>query len=352
MQFRLRTLFLLFFVIASSLAAFGPAGLVITPYLIALVMSFRIASVRRSGAAAFVGLLLEMFGCCCLLIPAVSIPREVARRVQCVNCLKQIGLALLIYHDQHGCFPPAYAADAQGRPAHSWRVMLLPYLEEGNLFAQYHFDEPWDGPNNRKLAVQMPSFFRCPSRPDPTGATAASTFYVAITGPGTVWPGLMSGSLKGIDDPANTILLVEVADSDIAWMEPRDLTIDAVLADKENLAGAITSHHRTSDGYFLRTYQRGGNVVMADSSVHFLRGRPSPEDLAELLRPEGKKRITIDKIELHTDEPVLERIRWDHVVGLPLFVISFLMLVTRPLPKPPEPGQASQKTRNGQDSQD
>ena len=81
-----------------------------------------------------------------LLLPAVQASREAARRAQCANNLKQIGLAFHNYHDAHKTFPPAYIPDKDGKPMHSWRVLILPYLEQQALYKRYNFDEPWDSP--------------------------------------------------------------------------------------------------------------------------------------------------------------------------------------------------------------
>ena len=86
-----------------------------------------------------------------LLLPAVQSAREAARRAQCSNNLKQIGLAFHNYHDSYGCLPPAYIPDGNGQPMHSWRVLILPFVEQSPLYDQYDFDEPWNGPNNSKL---------------------------------------------------------------------------------------------------------------------------------------------------------------------------------------------------------
>src|SRR3990172_9467251 len=85
-----------------------------------------------------------------LLLPGSGRSHNAAsRRTACKNNLHQIEMALHYYHDKYHCFPPAYVADASGRPLHSWRVLLLPFLEQENLYRQYRFDEPWDGPHNR-----------------------------------------------------------------------------------------------------------------------------------------------------------------------------------------------------------
>ncbi len=157
------------------------------------------------------------------LMPTCVIPREVARRSTCSNHLKNIGLALHNYHDTHGVFPPAYIADENGRPMHSWRVLILPFLEQEKLYKQYRFNEPWDGPNNSKLHSQIVSIYRCPSAPTPADGT---TSYVAVVGPRTMWPGDESSSLRDVrDDQDSTLLIVEVHNSGIHWMEPRDLHV-------------------------------------------------------------------------------------------------------------------------------
>ena len=166
------------------------------------------------------GLLLMVSGCVASMAPG-PLAKTPSRRSQCSNNLKQIGIALHNYHDVYGSFPPAYIADESGRPMHSWRVLLLPFLEQQNLYAQYRFDEPWDGPNNRLLARHMPEIYLCPSDED---AADGTTSYVAIVGPETMWPGEKALDMADIKDGmSNTVALVESHRSGIHWMEPRDL---------------------------------------------------------------------------------------------------------------------------------
>src|SRR4051794_10185895 len=79
--------------------------------------------------------------------------------------LKAIGLALYSYHDRCGSFPPAYFTDAKGTPIHSWRTLILPDLGEQALYDAYNFAQPWDGPDNRRLADQTPLRYRDPFNP-------------------------------------------------------------------------------------------------------------------------------------------------------------------------------------------
>lgn len=162
-----------------------------------------------------------------LLLPARRTSREAARRMQCSNHLKQIGQALQNYHDDFGTFPPAYIADSAGKPIHSWRILILPYLEQKALYERYRFDEPWNGPNNSKLHGETMRVYCCSSRS--RRQTMTDTSYVAVIDPKTAWPGQKSASLKNFTDgTADTILVTEMADSGIHWMEPRDLKMTEI----------------------------------------------------------------------------------------------------------------------------
>jgi hypothetical protein len=88
---------------------------------------------------------------CGLLLPCTEKIRDSEGWVRSAVRLKGIGLALHTYHDLNGRLPPAVVTDKDGRPLYSWRVLLLPYLEEETLYKQFHLDEAWDGPNNKAL---------------------------------------------------------------------------------------------------------------------------------------------------------------------------------------------------------
>ncbi len=167
--------------------------------------------------------------------------QDAARRVSCSGHLCQLAVALRSYHDVYGTLPPAVVCDAQGRPQHSWRVLLLPYLDAGDVYADYRFDEPWDGPHNRRLAARMPAVYRCPGAPDRRGPW---TNFVVVVGPETPFPGAETIRCEDIQDGPDTILFAEVADSRIHWMEPRDLNL-ATMSLRINSVGtpAISSAH-------------------------------------------------------------------------------------------------------------
>jgi hypothetical protein len=211
--------------------------------------------VRLAHVLMGIGGVAVLFG---LLLPAVSTPRPAGRRSSCGNNLKQIVLALHEYHDIYGSFPPAYVADTNGRPMHSWRVLLLPFIEQQPLYSRYRFDEPWDGPNNRKLHEAIVRIYSCPSD---HANLSFETSYVAIVGPHTAWPGETAMTLGNMTDgPANVLLVVEVHDSGIHWMEPRDLHIS-------QMAPTINAQH----GQGISSEHYGGaQVGLADGVVRFL----------------------------------------------------------------------------------
>ncbi len=139
--------------------------------------------------------------------------------------LNQLQLAMRNYHDVHGSFPPAYIAADDGTPVHSWRVLILPFVEGHTLVDEYDFDEPWNGPNNILLADRMPDIFHMFSEPE----SSRFTNIVAIAGAGTAFPGAATTSIDGFSDGLeNTLLLTEISNSSICWLDPRDLTVEGL----------------------------------------------------------------------------------------------------------------------------
>ncbi len=136
--------------------------------------------------------------------------------------LNQVVLALHNYHDTYGCLPPAYIADASGRPMHSWRILIAPYLEASDVYRQYDFNEPWDGPNNRKLFDRMPRAFCSPSEPESTRFTNV----VVFDAEGAAFDGMKCSTFEQFEDgKENIVLLGEISKSDVVWLEPRDIRL-------------------------------------------------------------------------------------------------------------------------------
>jgi prepilin-type processing-associated H-X9-DG protein len=228
---------------------------------------------------ALVGVLVS------LLLPQDFSGRYPARRMQCSNNLKQIALALHNYHDKYGSLPPAYIADDEGNPMHSWRVLILPFLEQQQLYDQYDFHEPWDSPHNRTLIPFMPRCYACPSesskKPDYV------TSYVAVVGQETVWPHQNSRKLSDImDGTSNTLLVLESTDAKYIWTQPRDISLpEAVDRLASHRLTDIRTGHRSSGT--MRDSWRGRNVAMADGSVQYVPNHQSPKSALTVLTSGG-----------------------------------------------------------------
>lgn len=109
---------------------------------------------------------------------------------------------------------------------HSWRVLLLPFVDGQRIYEQYRFDEPWDGPNNRKLADQMPTIYALHGCEKPGNVT---TNYLRVVGDQTASPiGRTLSEADITDGTANTLFIVENVDGGVHWMEPRDLSFDSM----------------------------------------------------------------------------------------------------------------------------
>ncbi|MCL6505326.1 MAG: DUF1559 domain-containing protein [Pirellulales bacterium] len=179
----------------------------------------------------------------------------------CRDQLRHIALALAQYRSEHGCLPPLYTQDAQGRPQHSWRALILPYLPgTGAVSGRYRYDEPWDGPSNRRLHAEACPAFRCP---EDDALDAAATSYLAVTGASSPWQDPPGDKLAGGGD---RLLVVEMAQSAIRWFEPRDLPADA-------LRPAAEAGQASSTALAARHQVRGVSgafVVFASGEVRFV----------------------------------------------------------------------------------
>jgi hypothetical protein len=162
-----------------------------------------------------------------LLLPAVQAAREAARRTQSLNNLKQLALAMHNYHDTYRHFPAAYSTDAAGEPLLSWRVYLLPFLEEQTLFEQFRLDEPWDSPHNRQLIAQMPDVFRAPGsqllqgKTNYLGIRGEEMAFIAPKQAGPRPEGSRMADFTG--GTSNTLMIVEASDAvAVEWTRPAD----------------------------------------------------------------------------------------------------------------------------------
>ncbi|MEE8452359.1 MAG: DUF1559 domain-containing protein [Thermoguttaceae bacterium] len=240
-----------------------------------------------------------------------------------MNNLKQIGVALQGYEETFRRLPRASVRDENGTPMHSWRVELLPYMEGRSLWSRYNPDEPWNGPNNSKLSAQMPREYACPRDPD---AGPPMTSYVAIVGSGTAWPD--DGSLRLDDFPdgaANTLLLAEVANPSIHWMEPRDLTLADLAQGMQPHEGmGVSSKHNSG---------QGACVLYADGSVRFLSSGVPPTILKSLATVDGSEEVDRDSLRQKYPPKLSWANKYGPGLSLAIILVTGILLAFRPFRK-------------------
>lgn len=185
-----------------------------------------------------------------LLLPAVQAAREAARRMQCSNNMKQIVLALHNYESVYKTFPPAFTTDANGLPLHSWRTLILPYMEQSALYQSIDLSKPWDDPVNLAIAQTIVPTYCCPS----VGAPSTNTVYQVILDPKSTFPGAKGIKIREITDgTSNTLAVVETSAGEaVPWMSPQDTDLNSFMAP--------ASGHHTG----------GCNCAFCDGSVQFI----------------------------------------------------------------------------------
>lgn len=204
-----------------------------------------------------------------LLTPALRAARGAAEQTQSSNNLKQIALAMHMYHDEHKCFPAQASCGPDGTKLLSWRVHLLPYLDQDALYRQFHLNEPWDSAHNRTLIAKLPSVFVSPRAPRNLAAKGLTTYLVPV-GEKTVFAGREGTPLAQITDgTSNTILFVEAAPSAaVIWTRPDDLAVDRQTP-RKGLTG------QPANGFL---------AAFCDGSVRFLADSVEPETLRRLFQ--------------------------------------------------------------------
>lgn len=202
--------------------------------------------------------------------------REAARRSQCRNNLKQIGLALHNYHDQYHAFPPAYTVDADGKPLHSWRTLILPYMDQKALYDKIDLTKPWDDPTNAEVfKLYHTDSYRCPSE---SGPVTHTTYLAVVTSNSCLRPG-ESARLSDIKDGTSNTLIVTEVDSEhaVPWMAP----IDA----DESLFLAISPTSKL-------VHTGGVQAAFADGTVRFLNTSIPTEIRRALISIDGNESST------------------------------------------------------------
>ena len=188
-----------------------------------------------------------------VFIPTTRRGRPASNRTQCKNNLKQIGLALHNYHDVYGSLPPAYTVDTEGNRLHSWRTLILPYLEKSSLYDSIDLTKPWNDPANESARNSRPEMYACPT----AEIDIDQTSYMAVVGKDHSFPGTEALSFEQVNRILTlTLAVIEVpASRSLHWMEPEDT---AVAFLRERNEDSPTNHSGGFQG------------LMLDGSVRFL----------------------------------------------------------------------------------
>jgi hypothetical protein len=203
--------------------------------------------------------------------------------------LHAIGLALRNFHDEHGAFPAATARTEGAAPLQSWRLQILPHLDK-TIYERFNLNEPWDSPHNLDLQQELPSrfqFYCCTGNPN-AAAPVGQTHFLAVVGPHTAWRSDRAVEISEITDGTNrTILLVEVANSDVNWFEPRDLEWDKLTFKLNDPATMSPGSTHVQPGGWFSDQVPYVHVLLADGAVKRLPADTPPEIVKALLTIDG-----------------------------------------------------------------
>lgn len=205
-----------------------------------------------------------------LLLPMTRRTPGAAKRTQCRNNLKQIGLALYNYADMYGSLPPASTVDANGRLLHSWRTLILPFIDQKPLYDSIDLSQAWNHPVNATAYGTELHVFHCPAADLPPGFTA----YLAVTATAGCFEAGVHRQFKDVTDGvSSTLMVVEVPDRQrVHWMAPVDAGEELILnIDRKS----VLPHHG------------GSNGLLMDGSVRFVSAMPPKEQRRALISIAG-----------------------------------------------------------------
>jgi type II secretory pathway pseudopilin PulG len=288
MQYRLSTIFLVFFVVATSLSWLGIGGL----WLAAWVIFIAILINKTQGKFTIVEALVVLS--ITFILVSFAFPSQGGRSRQrhiCVAKLISIGRALQLYRLEHGHFPPATVKNERGEALYGWRVEILPELGyRDSIYKRLNRNEPWDSPHNKEILNPNPkpicwiNELACPSSYEDSGG------YVAITGPKIAWQeDGNAGSSDSTAKNAHAVMVLELVETKKNWAEADSVTIDEL---KELLASKDgrdrLSHH---PALF--------HVLLADGSVW---GIPKTIPVAEFEKLVAGEFESIDDLKKRLDK--------------------------------------------------
>lgn len=335
MKFRIWTMLWVFALLASAMATFGVYG---GPCALFVVSCWGFLFFRKRRLVG--GLFLTAIGLLAgtMFVIWLEPVRSPWPRNTCMNNLRQIALAIQNYEKCFGELPPAFSKDDEGEPLHSWRVLLLPFLEHYNLYKAINLNEPWDSPANRKFWDMMPDVYRCASRQLScrTGVLQQKghfASYFAIVGPNTAWPQDKNINLNEIrDDSSTTLLIAEAYMPDVCWMEPRDLSVEET---SRLLTSSDTIGHLSLRDSLLTTSlsSKGTTVALADGYAKGITRTLHKSDLLSLVTRSGGEPLQKSNVFIGTDHFDTLRLavvyKWKRIYAFVLFSLLSVLPLTR-----------------------
>lgn len=193
-------------------------------------------------------------------------PSIKAVRLRAINTdnLRNIGIAMHTFHDAYKILPPQAICDKKtGKPLLSWRVAILPYIEQEPLYRQFKLEEPWDSAHNIKLLDQMPATYAAPLG---EGKQKGSTFFQVFTGPGAMFElipnaktpfGAVGQRLAAIADGTSNTLMVVEGGKAVPWTKPEDIPFSGMEKAPVPPLGGLS--------------KEGFLTVFGDGSIQFIR---------------------------------------------------------------------------------
>ena len=231
----------------------------------------------------------------CLLFALVRVGGQTMNRLSSnrertssIRNLERIAEALNAYANDQGTYPPSFTTGANGQRLHSWRVLILPYLGEDELYNRFNLSQPWDSPMNMNAASEIPSVYLHPNSSSNMRFNEAA--YYLVVGPGTLFP--KTGPLgpdQVVDDISQTILVIEGVPlvPSGSWAEPLDLNF-------AKIQGKIGSNPGIEPGGLL---DDGVAFATADGRGHFLSNETDPVTVRALITPRGGERLADDTLD-------------------------------------------------------
>lgn len=313
-RFRLIHLLYATALIGSACAIFGPYGLIVG--LLGVVFWIVVFQLQPIGCGLTVAIgstifFLTLWG----LFSAVMVSRGgVDPETRCSNKLRNIATAIHSYHSDRNRLPPTYRADKNGIPLYSWRTVILPYLDDLQLYNQYDFKEKWDSSKNCQLHSTLTFDMRCPVDEN---ASAGETSYVAVRGEGATWTSQNGSKIEDFEIGLHkTVLVIETHHSGIHSLEPRDFSLEEAIQELSS-EGVYHDVHRRKSVFWLYYDSGGHNVLFADGSVQFV---PS-------LTEESAKALLTGDFEQVRDLPVNHRVRLRYANIFQTLVLLILALL-------------------------